>query len=198
MCKLRSFIFLLLASFVLSGCAWLGMDNPFNADPLTGGVDASTCRLLGVGLPAGFQLYPSHGYVENGASGQPAGLETYRGNASVAHANVAMFNSLKAAGWKLELALRKGDRAVTLYRRDSRLALVAFHRQGMLTIMEIWAGEELPPDAVLGLDAEPDQNDGNVEMAGEEYGPLGEDEKEPAPGSVEKWGKASTLEEREL
>lgn len=194
---LKIFSLLLLSVFFVPGCAQLGIDNPFSNDPLTGGVDTSTSKLLGVKIPAGLQVYPSHGYVETTPTGARQGLETYRGNIDQTAAALNLFNTLQQHTWELKLSLRKGDRSIALYQRDNDFAVIAFHRQGMLTILEIWAGPKLPPGSVLGYQKNYENEDSGVSLPGEEYGPL-EDEKNATPqqGTVEQWG--GKLEEREL
>lgn len=188
------FKIMLLAAILapLPACSWIGMKNPFTSDPLTGGVNASQSNLLNIPLPAGMQSYPYHSFVKTTLSGQKEGLETYRGNASVNSAAITMFNSLKLNGWQLRLCLRKNDRSLYIYQKGQEIAAIVFHMQGMLTIMEIWAGERLPDGATLDFaknDNEPDES-----IAGEEYGPI--EESKAAQGTVEQWG--GQLEERDL
>lgn len=180
--------------FLLSGCSYIGLENPFRSDPFTGGQNAASSILLDVRLPAGLQRYPSHGFINTLADGRREGLETFRGNISQALAAVDLFNALHAKGWELRLNLQKGDRSVSLYQKDGELAILAFHKQGMLTILEIWAGNRLPDGAMLGAPGQDMNEDAQIELPGEEYGPL--EEHKDQPGTVEKWG--STLEEREL
>ncbi len=179
--------------FLLSGCSYMSMDNPFHNDPLTGGVNISQSGLLTVPIPPGFQVYPSHGYSRTGVTGAREGLETYRGNVDAQTAAQALFNTLKSAGWQMRLALRKGDRSLYLYQKGNERAVIAFRRQGMLTILEIWSGPALADDSGFfpaeGVDEGPD-----IAIQGEEYGPDngGKDR------VVETWGGGSGLEEREL
>lgn len=197
MAHLKDSLIVFVLVFFVSGCAQLGIDNPFANDPLTGGVDASTSRLLGVKIPAGLQVYPSHGYVETTPAGVRQGLETYRGNIDGTAAALNLFNTLQQHGWELRMSLRKGDRSLALYQRDNDFAVVTFHRQGMLTILEIWAGPKLPDGSILGYQKSHENEESGISMPGEEYGPL-EEEKGDAPrqGTVEQWG--GKLEEREL
>ena len=46
-------IALLALLATLSGCATIGLENPFSNDPLTGGTDTTTSLLLGVPTPVG-------------------------------------------------------------------------------------------------------------------------------------------------
>lgn len=181
--------------FIFTGCAALGIDIPYQNDPLTGGIDASTSELLNINLPAGLQRYPSHGYISTNELGEKEGLETFRGNINGISANMALFNSLHQSNWQLRLSLRKGDRSIAIYEKNSRLALLAFHRQGMLTILEIWAGQRLPDGASLGIQ-ENIYGDAEKSLAPEEYGPLDDSSNDEKPGVYERWG--NTLEEREL
>lgn len=183
--------------FLLSACSYLGLENPFTNDPLTGGEDASTSILLNIRLPSGLQRYPSHGYIKTDANGNKEGLEIFRGNISATLASVDLFNALHAKDFELRLSLRKGDRWLALYQKKDEFAILTFHRQGLLTILQIWAGSRLPDGATLNFaPVQPLEDDPQVELPGEEYGPLEEHESSKRPGAVEQWG--SPLEEREL
>ena len=138
---------LCLLSCALCGCA--AFENLFSRDPLTGGVNAGASELLGCPVPGGMQLYPSHSVSGAGPTGAAEGLETYRGSMTPAAAGLAMHNNLKQAGWQLRLSLRGGNRYLYVYALGNRLAVVAIHTQGMLTIMEIWTGEALPDGSEL-------------------------------------------------
>lgn len=199
---LKQVLSFFMLGILIAGCSSLGLQSPFPNDPLTGGVDAKSSALLGIPIPSGLQRYPSHGFIATGASGGREGLETFRGYIDGKAASLNLFNTLRQHGWELKLSLRKGDRSVTLYQRDKEFAIITFHRQGMLTILEIWVAPELPPGSVLsyqngngtnGIEGE----ESDISLPGEEYGPLDEKESRPARGAVEQWG-GSKLEEREL
>ncbi|MGE9984295.1 hypothetical protein [Desulfovibrio sp. SGI.169] len=187
------------------GCASVGVGNPFSNDPLTGGVDAASSHLLGVPLPAGMQRYASHGYMNYGAGGGREGLETLRGNVDAAQAAQSMFTALQGQGWQLRLSLRKGDRSLYFYDKGNSLAVLAFRRQTVLTILEIWTGERLPDGSALSL---PGAAENGVELPAEEYPPISDAAPGgPAPGATEHWGGgvdqgggpgASGLQERNL
>lgn len=196
--QLASFSFFLsLAALILclGGCAFFGQNAGYRNDPLTGGVNTQTSSLLNVALPRGFQRYSSHGYSKAGAEGQE-GLETLRGHVDAGAAAMAMFNTLKSAGWQLRMFLNKGARAVYLYQKDNEYAMLAFHPQGLLTILEIWLGPRLPEGALPSL-----PGSGGAEeipsLAGEEFGP-DEGEYAPEKGAVETWGQKPEIGEREL
>ena len=59
-------IALLALLATLSGCATIGLENPFSNDPLTGGTDTTTSLLLGVPTPAGMQRYEISAYAREG------------------------------------------------------------------------------------------------------------------------------------
>lgn len=179
---------------LLGGCGYLGIESPFRTDPLTGGENAVSSLLLDVRLPAGLQRYPSHGFINNGVNGSREGLETFRGNISSQVAAIDLYNELHARGWEMRLNLRKGDRSVMLYEKGNDLAILTFHRQGVMTVLEIWAGQRLADGALPGTGEVQSMEEPHVELPGEEFGPL--DESSEKPGKVEQWG--STLEEREL
>ena len=154
-------------------------------------------QLLGVRIPDGFQRYSSHGYINTVTNGNKEGLETFRGRTSATLVSVDLFNELHRLGWELRLSLRKGDRSVALYQKNEEFAIFTFHRQGALTILEIWAGDRLPEGASLSFESgEKMEEDPQVELPGEEYGPLDEQKESPAQGTVERWG--ASVEEREL
>lgn len=179
-----------LALFCLalaSGC--LGNLNPFGRDPLTGGVDRRESALLDITFPPGLQIYPSHGYIERDSKN---GLETLRGHVNPQSAALTFFNSLTANGWSLKIRPRKGDRAVYVYQREQRYAVLTFHKQGALTIVEIWTGNALPEGAPFSAPPQPVVSEDALQ--GEEYGPI--QTMPSVPESEEKFG--SPLEERSL
>lgn len=181
---------LLLAT--TQGCASMGVSSPFPNDPLTGGADAATSQLLDVPLPAGMQRYASHGYLAYGADGGREGLETLRGNVDAGQAAQTLFAAMQSQGWQLRLSLRKGNRAVYVYDKGNSMALLAFRRQTVMTIVEIWAGGRLPDGSGLSLPEAP-----TPELPGEQYPPLDSDgghtdgadnAAPPVPGTTEQWG----------
>ncbi|WP_022654923.1 hypothetical protein [uncultured Desulfovibrio sp.] len=173
------------------GCAPMGVGNPFSNDPLTGGADTASSQLLGVPLPAGMQRYASHSYMNYGVDGGREGLETLRGNVDATQAAQSMFTALQGQGWQLRLSLRKGDRSLHVYDKGNSLAVLAFRRQTVLTILEIWTGGRLPDGSALSL---PDAAESGAELPGEEYPPLSDETGQsnstppPAPGPTEQWG----------
>ncbi len=183
----------LVCALPLAGCAQMSIENPFTSDPLTGGQNATTSILLGVPLPAGMQRYASHGYISPGMTGQRQGLETYRGNVDSAAAAMTMNSGLASAGWNLRMQNRKGDRAVHVYENGKNMAAIVFHRQGILTIMEIWQSPRLEDGASM---LRPEEENITPSIAGEEYGPL--NAPVPAlPGKTESWG-SKNLEEKDI
>ena len=195
---------LMSAAGLLSGCASMGIENPFSTDPFTGGVDTGTSALLNVPLPGGLQRYASHGYITTGANGAREGLEVLRGHVNAGATAMELFTALKSHGWQLRLALHKEDHLLQIYEKGAELAVLTFRGQGALTILEIWAGQRLPDGATLEMPVDASGlGDGGAELAGEEYGPLdgatsggGETSGGPSavPGTVEQWG----VEERAL
>ena len=188
---------------LLSGCASMGLENPFANDPLTGGVDTATSSLLHVPLPAGLQRYSSHGYTATNAAGAREGLEVLRGHVNAGAAAMEIFSALKSHGWQLRLALHKESHMVEVYEKGAEMAVLTFRSQAMLTIIEIWVGQRLPDGATLEMPVQPeDSAESGVELTGEEYGPLDDSgspagssgASAPAPGTVEQWG----VEERSL
>ncbi len=189
-----------------TGCASFGVGNPFSNDPLTGGTAAGVSQLLDVPLPVGMERYASHGYLTYAVDGGREGLETLRGNVDASRAAQSLFTALQSQGWQLRLSLRKGDRAVYVYEKGTTLAVLAFRRQTVLTILEIWSGSRLPDGASLSL---PGSESPTAELPGEAYPPLdttGAAEPaaspRPAPGTTEQWGGSATgsggLQERSL
>lgn len=189
-CK-KIFILLLSAlplALVMTGCSTLGIQQPYNRDPLTGGVNTSQSRLLGIALPVGLQIYPSHSRIADGSRAE--GLETLRGHVDQSACAMSFYERMKGAGWRLRLYQRFGQRAVYVYDRGNEMAALVFHEQGLLTIVEIWAGPRLADNAAAPQGAM--QGEDYKQMPAEEYGPVTESQGSPA--KVEKWG----VEEREL
>lgn len=187
--------FLILLLALLCGCSSLGIDYPFRNDPITGGVDTQTSSLLNIPIPAGFQRYPSHGFISSSATGAREGLEVFRGNVNPSSAALSLFDSLHNLGWQLCLSLRKGKKMLYLYQRQQDFIIISFYQQGMLTILEIWSGEKLPDGSTLSPLSEPSINEEpHSSIAGEEYEPL--NPSNPSEGKVETWG--NNIEEREL
>lgn len=189
----------LVCALLITSCSWIGLDSPYKNDPFTGGENASYSSLLDIKLPAGLQLYSAHGFINKDSSGGKEGLEIYRGNISPALAAADLFNQLHKNGWELRLSLRKGPRSAALYQKSGRLAILTTRSQGMLIILDIWAGSRLPDGASLsfeqgGREEPEDEGESYVELPGEEYGPL--DVRKTPETKAEKWGSA--IEEREL
>lgn len=177
-----------LCVIMLSSCSFL--DGSFSSDQLIGGKSAHKSALLGVRLPAGLTLYPSHGYSEQGLGGKVEGLETFRGRLSPALLSADLFSALHDNGWRLRLSLRKGGRSLSLYQKNEDYAVITLRGQGALTVLEIWAGASLPEGAALNLTPRKSQAEG-----------LGEADADslragPEDGKTETWG--SSVEEREL
>ena len=68
--------------------------------------------------------------------------------------------------------------------------MLAFRRQTVLTILEIWTGGRLPDGAALSL---PGAAESGAELPGEEYPPINGERGQssptpPAPGTTEQWG----------
>ena len=182
---------------LLSGCASMGIENPFSSDPLTGGVDTATSSLLNVPLPAGFQRYASHGYSATSPTGARQGLEVLRGNVNAGACAMELFSALRSHGWQLRLALHRDDHMLQVYEKGGEMAVLSFRSQAVLTILEIWVGERLPDGATLEMPVQSQEEDGSgMELTGEEYGPLDDSgnpapssgASAPAPGTVEPWG----------
>ncbi|MDR3320515.1 MAG: hypothetical protein LBS77_06340 [Desulfovibrio sp.] len=174
----------------IQGCNALGINNPFPSNPLTGGFEAATSRLLNIPLPSGMERYLSHGYQTYGAYRGSEGLETLRGKIDPHTAAQSLHSSLIAQGWQLRLSLRNGDRSVYIYERGNTLALLHFRRQTVMTILEIWTGRRLPdgtmPNFVDGRDWQTTPEADNIAP-------------ESVPGTMEQWsGSSGGLQERNL
>ena len=144
-------IALLALLATLSGCATIGLENPFSNDPLTGGTDTTTSLLLGVPTPAGMQRYGSHGFQDFGPGGGRQGLEVLRGKVDTGFAAQIMYSGLQSQGWQLRLALRKGARAVYVYDRGATMAVLTFDSQTLLTVLNIWVADRLPDGSPLPM-----------------------------------------------
>lgn len=182
-------ILLVFLCFSAAACSFPG-SSLFGVDPVSGGVDASASALLDLPLPAGLQRYSGHGFINYAPGGAKEGLEVLRGPVNSRAVAVSLFNTLKAHGWQLLGAQRKNSRAAYLYAKNGEHVILSFHPQGNLTIVEIWRASQLPEGAELSDRGT--SGDTETSIAGEEYGPLDENEDMQVE---EKWGK---LEEREL
>lgn len=183
---------LILASiclFALTGCASLGFNQTFGNDPLTGGVDAGQSLLLQVSLPPGLQRYPAHSHIPGGA--RKEGLETLRGYVDQQNCAMSLYNRLKLADWQLRMYQSFGYRSIYIYQKNDILAALVFHRQGLLTVIEVWTGTRLADNYTLQATLQTD-NESLNSITGEEYDAV--TESQGAKGTVEKWG----IEERNL
>lgn len=165
---------------MLCGCVIPGQSTYIN-DPFTGGVDSSESALLHISMPPGLQFYPSHSSSSGGARRE--GLETWRGYVDEAACARQLYDALRQAGWNLRMSQTVGSRALYIYEKASETAAVIFQAQGMLTIVQIWAGARLGDGAEL---TGPVAKDGTPAPSAEEYA--------PETGAEERWG----LEEKEL
>ena len=166
-------IALLALLATLSGCATIGLENPFSNDPLTGGTDTTTSLLLGVPTPAGMQRY---GYYQGrqqelqaGPGGGRQGLEVLRGKVDTGFAAQIMYSGLQSQGWQLRLALRKGTRAVYVYDRGATMAVLSFDSQTLLTVLNIWVADRLPDGSPLPMQ-DAAGSSGNADGAGSSGG----------------------------
>lgn len=180
-------LLLSMLSLCAGGCASLGFTTPFGNDPVTGGVNSGTIQLLQIPVPSGLQYFPSHSNAQN-----QEGVETYRGHVDQAACAINLYNSLHSAGWQLRMYQRFGKRGVYVYQKDGRMAVCSFSRQGMLTLLDVWAGKYLPDNTSLTFAPGPIEEEPLTSIAPEEYPPLSSD-KESAR-EVEQWG----VQEREL
>ncbi|MBO4301261.1 MAG: hypothetical protein J5861_06625 [Desulfovibrio sp.] len=172
----------------LTACSEINMRNPFTSDPLTGGVNTGTSRLLDLSIPPGMQMYPTHG-----SSGTDGGMEIFRGRVDMATVAQYMHLGLQGQGWNLRLARRKDSRAVYVYERATSLATLTVERTALGTLLCIWTGERLPDGSALPQDL-PSQPDASPSVD-EAWGGAAP----PSPaGSVETWGDGGSVQERTL
>lgn len=163
-------------------CVIPGQSSYIN-DPLTGGVDSRTSALLHIPLPSGLQYYPSHSRISPGD--RKEGLEMLRGHVNQETCGNAFYSALRVAGWNLRLRESAGSRAIYIYQKGDELAAIVFQAQGMLTIVQIWAGPRLADNAILPSNVQ----DTWSATPAETGTPSGD-----GAGAVEKWG----VEERDL
>lgn len=160
-------IALLALLATLSGCATIGLENPFSNDPLTGGTDTTSSLLLGVPTPAGMQRYGSHGFQDFGPGGGRQGMEVLRGKVDTGFAAQVMYSGLQSQGWQLRLALRKGARAVYVYDRGAAMAVLTFDSQTLLTVLNIWVADRLPDGSPLPMQDAASTGSGGSGSSGE-------------------------------
>lgn len=173
---------LVLLCMSLCACVIPGQSSYIN-DPLTGGVDSRTSALLHIPLPSGLQYYPSHSRISSGA--RKEGLEMWRGYVDQENCGQAFYSALRRAGWNLRLRESAGSRSIYIYQKDDELAAIVFQAQGMLTLVQIWAGPRLADNHSLPF--------ANVQETLNTE-PAEKDSSETGSGTVEKWG----VEERDL
>ncbi|MBQ9407439.1 MAG: hypothetical protein IJU37_11975 [Desulfovibrio sp.] len=175
-----------LVAAVLAGCADVNLRNPFTSDPLTGGQNVGTSRLLSLTIPAGMQLYPTHG-----SSTTDGGMEVYRGRVEMTSVALYMHSGLAGQGWNLRLTRRQGSRAVSVYERANSVVVLTLERTTLGTLLCIWTGERMPDGAGLPQNVWTAQT-GSV--GSETY----QDFTAPQPQSTESWGGGSDLQEHNL
>ena len=166
------FLYLLLLSSALCACVLQGQ-NLYTNDPLTGGKDASSSQLLHIPLPAGLQYYPSHGKISGG--GRKEGLEVFRGHVDQEDCGSSFYARLRQAGWQLRMFERAGDRAIYVYQKDNELATLLFQAQGMLTIVQVWAGPRLADNATISDPGVSDE--AYSSLPGETFGPADKEDR---------------------
>ncbi len=188
----RLFVILASCLVLLGGCAEMHLHNPFSSDPLTGGENVGTSRLLTLSVPAGMQLFPSHG--STAADG--GGLEIYRGWVDMNVVAQYMHSGMQGQGWNVRLARRKDSRAVYVYERTTSMAVLTVERTALGTLLCIWTGERLADGAALPQEAlSPALGAGTGDI------PAGHDENSGTsyqPGTFETWGAPSAVQERSL
>lgn len=165
----------------LAGCVLPGQGAYLN-DPLTGGMDSGSSKLLNIPLPAGLQYYPSHSRLKGG--GRKEGLEVLRGHIDQGAAAASFYSHLRQAAWNLRMREDAGARAIYIYEKGDQICAIQFGAQGMLTIVQIWLGARLEDNA--DFPGAHSSQESWVEIPGETYG--------PDTGKEEKFG----LQEREL
>lgn len=175
-----------LLAFLLAGCSALEsgqFSNPFTANPFTGGEAAGTSRLLGLSVPAGMELYASHGFEGSAQDGSTQGLEVLRGYISAPDAAAYMFSGLRGQGWNLRQSVSRESQSLQVYEKGDRMATILMRPQATLTIMEIWTGQRLPdgsalqnrhdfsPDTSIAPEVYPPAGQGNDAGRAESFGP---------------------------
>ncbi len=183
----RLLVILALCLVPLGGCAEMHLRNPFSSDPLTGGENVGTSHLLTLSVPAGMQLFPTHG--STAADG--GGMEIYRGWVDMNSVAQYMYSGMQGQGWNIRLARRKDSRAVYVYERASTLAVLTVERTTLGTLLCIWTGERLPDGAVPLQEAVPP-------ATGEGSDPENSSGTTHQPGTVETWGDPGAVQERSL
>ena len=122
---------------VLAGCA--GQAIPFTGNTAGGGVVAHESRLLGIAIPRGMDFYPEHSQIE-GADG----MEILRGTASPALCASSVSNALQDAGWQGRLGYATERRALHVFEKQGRLAVINIEPQSGFTLMIIYTSSNPP------------------------------------------------------
>lgn len=188
--KMRSIMILvLMLACFLAGCVIPGQ-NAYLNDPFTGGVDATRSKLLNIPLPSGLQYYPSHSHITGG--GRKDGLEIWRGYIDEEAAASHIYATLKQAGWQIRMMEKAGSRSAYIYQHEKELCAIIFQKQGVLTIVQIWAGPRLEHGTSLGMSGASKENGAAQDPS---PGPDGLNiSPDSEKGGVETW----EVEEREL
>ena len=145
----RLLVTLILGVFLASasGCADLGISNPFESTPT-----AASSQLLGISLPAGMELSTQHCARTTGSDGQPQGMETAYGQADRMQVAQSLFNNMQGAGWNVRMSLRKADRIMLAFENGNRLAVISLYSQTVYScVAEIWVSEKMADGSSLNL-----------------------------------------------
>ena len=122
---------------VLAGCA--GQAIPFTGTTAGGGVVAHESKLLGIPIPRGMDFYPEHSQIVG-----MDGMEIFRGTASPALCASTVSNTLQDAGWQGRLGHATERKALYVFEKQGRVAVINIEPQAGFTLMTIYTSSTPP------------------------------------------------------
>lgn len=137
---------LLFCSLLLTGCSDLNISNPFEQST-TSGNEVYFDQFPDVPIPRDMSVDSKRSLIPVAQDGTKTGLLTVEGRVDKPSLVNAMFSNMNRQGWTLRGATM-GDKAMHLYEKDNRFAVLYFYEQTTTTAMEIWVLTRLA-DGVL-------------------------------------------------
>lgn len=120
----------------LTGCAEVGMPNPFTPTPASI-TDVYYSQFADIPIPNVMKSVPANSLVTPSQSGQKVGLETFEGRVETASLANAMIHNMARQGWSLRGSM-SGKRTLQLHEKGDMYAVLYFYDQTISTAMEVW------------------------------------------------------------
>lgn len=136
-----------LSLLALTGCADLGITNPFAS---TSDVkDVYLSQFPDIPIPADMKSVPKYTMVTPTQDGTKVGLETLEGRVDSASLANAMIHNMARQGWSLRGSV-SGKRSMQLHEKDQRFAVLYLYDQTIDTRMEVWVLNRLAGGGYTG------------------------------------------------